>query len=1374
MIALDVRQSSEMLGRWRVLLLAFCFTGCSALAQPVCGNVSARFTPDSLFAIGASSGGGTFSWTSNQQVVSQDAIPQLALMHFDNSFATTSGVNPISSAGAFYAPGKWGTSVGLSANGALSYPAQGMLSLQEGTIEMWIASQKNGSDPIYRQYDHPILQYTAANGDQLVVAESSSSPQLGFYAGPLVGGHFYGTGTGGSTTLNPGTWAAGEWHHLAVTYSPAQSRVRIYVDGTLQGEQNSTIVMPAANGNSLSLLGVNGRIGAFFIDELRFSSAEKTAAEILFDATRTDPFSDNEVFLPLTGLQPGSISYSTASSGSSTSCGSASLNFTGIPDPNAPLPPTNFLQPQQVGPFRWNGISYLDYKFTDPWFIGYPVATVDQIISEMKATGANLVKFTLNPGRLKNYTDNAYDPTIPFPSEGSYADILSFGRKLTSTGIHCLMTPFVAVESTIAGSSNTSTAQPTDPRAFMLQHIPRLVSLARLAEGMGCEYFQLFGDEFETYAAESAGASPPYSHPDLTDLWLQAITQIRAVFSGRITTESAWGEHGGPWTFNQIPELIAQMDVFGIGFGPSFTNHDDPTVAELVASYQQNAQGNKILQALSDMHTLYGKPLIIADSSFASFKGANILSEGVLYGQNSASQFTVDYLEQVNLYQAFFQAMPTLDPSWFLGGTFDSIDRLPYSYKDKYQPPYLGTLGESLRGKPAIQTLTSAYNSTRPQTTPANGWWYNPASPGTFYAIESENDVVRLAVLGFSSPGAAQWSLVRCVQTTPGTYVGTLEQYSGGQALNQPPAPPSGITDGPAVQIVFSGAATATLTIGTQSIPIQRYQFSSQWATPMLNAPRVGWWDLTTQSGRGYFVEVQGNTLMIGGLIYDSTGQPAWFTSAGPVDLSGNFSGRLTLCSLTAAQQPPSCETTSDTIRLAFSAPWRATLTLSNEAPVEIRRYRVAEIGWTGPVPSIALPNATFLGEAAIVNPASYALGLSPGSIATIFGTGLTRGVSGIVQASGASFPYSIRGTSVLVNGLPAPILGIANVNGVEEINFQAPWEVQGAPIPSMPLPQEPFIITKNPVATVVVMNNGTASPPMRAPYYTLQPAISTIDGTHAIAVRPDDSLVSAQSPARPGDVLTLYGTGFGPVTPQPPTGAPAGVSRMNTTPTFGIGGRSSTPLYAGLTPTALGLYQFNVIVPDGLGSGDLAAAINVSGQISNIFSIPVQGAANAPSELIQNGGFENPLTGNWFLYLNPNGAAVATLDRSTSVVHDGNDSAHISVATSGSSPGDVVFFQGGLPVVQGTTYVLQFWAMSNNARTLPFVLGKSGGNGQNYGLATSVAIGSKWQFYQIAFQATASATDGLLSFYLGTQTGDTWLDSVSLMPVIAATSPSN
>jgi uncharacterized protein (TIGR03437 family) len=1034
--------------------------------------------------------------------------------------------------------------------------------------------------------------------------------------------------------------------------------------------------------------------------------------------------------------------------------------FSDVANSQAP----DFLHPQQKGPFQVNGLQFVDYPtqgwqsgYRDPASVGgYSLPTLDQILTEIQATGANVVKITMSGGQVKNYTDNAYDPALPFPLDGQPSDILAFGRKLVSHGIPCWMDSLFTVENINEASPTTpnNRIQPSDPRAFMMQHIPRLVSLAQLAESMGCEYFSLFGDDTEPIAID----------PRVTDLWVQAITRVRAVFSGRVIAESGW-------RFDNQPQIISMLDIFVTPLLLSSIGHPDPTAAELVAAYRKNADGVDVLKAITSFHWLYQKPLLISCDCFASFKGSNTIGAGVLTDPVPAGQFTVDYQEQVNEYQAAFQVLPTLDPNWMLGAAFFHLDRFPYAWKDANLPPYFGTLGISLRGKPALQTLTQAYQASQPLTTPANGWWFNPTAPGTFYAMEAENGVVRLASLTYSAQGDPQWSLARCVQIAPGTYVGTAEQYMGGSALNQKSAPPTAILDGLAVKLVFSSAATATLQIGTQSIPLQRYQFSDQWASPMLNAPRAGWWDQPTQSGRGYFLEVQGNTLFVSGLIYGSSGQPSWFASTGPVDSTGAFSGNLTACSAPVnpdgSLQPPVCKSTADTIHIAFSAPWRATLMLGQESPVEIRRYRQAEIGWAGPAPSFALPNPAFLGQSATVNAASFATGVAPGSIATIFGTGLTRGVNGVVPAPTGPLPYSLRGTSVLVNGVPAPIFAIANVNGQEQINFQVPWEIQGEPIPSQK-GLTLVTVTANPAVSIVVVNNGAVSPSLRSPFYNVQPAIITSDGTHAVAVHADYSLVTSQNPARPGDFITLYGVGFGPVTPLPATGAPAGGSPpsvMNPNPIVGISAHNATVQFAGLSPGSVGLYQFNIVVPDGLGIGDLPALINAGGQVSNAFSLPVQGQAGVvgPPELIQNGSFESPVNTTWVEYVDPNSGAAATFERTASTAHEGIYSEHVSITRTGF----VALLQLGISVVRGTAYSFQFWAKSSNPRSV-FVGVLDNADFHSYGLSTNITLGNTdWQLYRATFQATETNT-GRLAFYFGDQTGDTWFDGVSLQAVAA------
>ena len=227
--------------------------------------------------------------------------------------------------------------------------------------------------------------------------------------------------------------------------------------------------------------------------------------------------------------------------------------------------------------------------------------------------------------------------------------------------------------------------------------------------------------------------------------------------------------------------------------------------------------------------------------------------------------------------------------------------------------------------------------------------------------------------------------------------------------------------------------------------------------------------------------------------------------------------------------------------------------------------------------------------------------------------------------------------------------------------------------------------------------------PAMRAFFYDIQPALFTSDGSHAIALLSDNSLVTSQHPARPRDVLTLYGTGFGPVSPLTPTGDAAGASPLsvfNPGPSVSINTHTAIVVSAGLSPGFVSLYRFNIVVPDGLGTGDLPALMSVGGQISNIVSIPVQGQAGVVSELIRNGGFESPMNGEWLTYVDSNSVAAATFERTTSTVHDGDYAEHVSVTAAGNLA-NVQFDQRNIPFIQGVTYKFQGWAKSSNAGTM-------------------------------------------------------------------------
>jgi uncharacterized protein (TIGR03437 family) len=94
--------------------------------------------------------------------------------------------------------------------------------------------------------------------------------------------------------------------------------------------------------------------------------------------------------------------------------------------------------------------------------------------------------------------------------------------------------------------------------------------------------------------------------------------------------------------------------------------------------------------------------------------------------------------------------------------------------------------------------------------------------------------------------------------------------------------------------------------------------------------------------------------------------------------------------------------------------------------------------------------------------------------------------------------------------------------------------------------------------------------------------------------------LFANSRPARPGEVILVFGTGFGPTQPPVEPGAlAAGAAPLTGTLSARIGGlnlASADILYAGAAPGFAGLQQFNLRIPVGLGSGDLPILLGVVG----------------------------------------------------------------------------------------------------------------------------------------------------------------------------------
>jgi uncharacterized protein (TIGR03437 family) len=225
---------------------------------------------------------------------------------------------------------------------------------------------------------------------------------------------------------------------------------------------------------------------------------------------------------------------------------------------------------------------------------------------------------------------------------------------------------------------------------------------------------------------------------------------------------------------------------------------------------------------------------------------------------------------------------------------------------------------------------------------------------------------------------------------------------------------------------------------------------------------------------------------------------------------------------------------------------------------------------------------------------------IEPGTINPVFSITSTIQAGELVSIKGANlatstairnanYPTSFGGTSVTIDGKAAYLLYVSPT----QINLQAPDDSATGPVP-----------------VVVTTPSGSATSTVNlAPF---APSFLLLDTTHVagIILRPDgggsygtydilgptgNSLGYPTVAAKAGDIVALFVVGLGPTNRVVPAGeAFIGAAPATNTVNVLIGNASVTPLFAGLASQGLG--QINLIVPAGLGAGDVSLVVTVGG----------------------------------------------------------------------------------------------------------------------------------------------------------------------------------
>ncbi len=235
-------------------------------------------------------------------------------------------------------------------------------------------------------------------------------------------------------------------------------------------------------------------------------------------------------------------------------------------------------------------------------------------------------------------------------------------------------------------------------------------------------------------------------------------------------------------------------------------------------------------------------------------------------------------------------------------------------------------------------------------------------------------------------------------------------------------------------------------------------------------------------------------------------------------------------------------------------------------------------------VPANLMPS---IADGGVVPSGSTVNTIQPGEWVSIYGSNLAN----TVAVWKGDFPTTLGGTIVTIDSRPAYLSYVSP----SQINLQVPDDA-----------------ATGPVSVAVTTPSGTAT--STATLAAVAPAFLLLDNKHVagIILRPDgsgsqgggaydilgptgNSLGYPTVPAKAGDTVELFATGFVPTNPAVPPGqAYSGTAPALDAVNVAIGGWNVTPMFAGLS--GAGLFQINLTIAGGEGPGDVPLVATAGG----------------------------------------------------------------------------------------------------------------------------------------------------------------------------------
>ena len=239
-------------------------------------------------------------------------------------------------------------------------------------------------------------------------------------------------------------------------------------------------------------------------------------------------------------------------------------------------------------------------------------------------------------------------------------------------------------------------------------------------------------------------------------------------------------------------------------------------------------------------------------------------------------------------------------------------------------------------------------------------------------------------------------------------------------------------------------------------------------------------------------------------------------------------------------------------------------------------------------------PADAVLSGDAIVNSASLAAApLAPGTLFTVEGNNLSDDSFSAKTESVESLPKQLGGTELIFDGQPLPLLAVSPF----EIQSQVPYDLGSRTAASLYVRMQHSngIVTVTNAATVKL---AIASPGIFA-FDGEEPRGGIVLHTAVVDTQGGGSPVTKESPAAPGEVVTVWATGLGPLTESGDVSVPV---------TARIDGQPAEVLSAKLPDGAIGIYDVRIALsPRQNASSEAHLSISQSGVSSNTITFPLE-----------------------------------------------------------------------------------------------------------------------------------------------------------------------